>query len=114
MLMPVKKIEETVEKDASGAPKKIPGSDKPLLKRKIVSEAVDVNLVRAVRAFHKTPIYMKEFPNDEMSVIYIRSSSESRGALEVRVIGNWEDIYRKVNELRGYKQPIPEDSEITE
>ena len=101
MLIPIKKIESHPAKDATGAIKKIPNTDRTITEKRVVDEGVDVWLIKAVRPFHKGNSY-KEIDGD-VAVMYLRPS-EGKAAVEVHVVGNWMEILTEVNKLRGGRE----------
>ena len=106
MLLAIKKIDSTVAKDQFGAIKTIPGTTKPLMNQKILDEAIDVNLIKSIRPFHKSGKSYADIDGD-VSVIYFRSSdktidseSEKEKVHEMHVVCNWEILLKDGNTLR--------------
>lgn len=97
MLLPIKKIETFTPKDNDGNNKKIPGSDRDVRERKVVEEAIDVWLVKAVRPYHKG--FNDRDIDGEIAVVYLRPS-EGKSAIEMHVVENWKTLTAKINELR--------------
>lgn len=114
MLLPVRKIDNTPEKDSHGAIKTNPADGKTLMGLKILEEAIDVNLIKGMRPFHKSGgKYAKV--DEDITVVYLRSGdkiyekirdkeiekdSERERVFEIHIIGNYEELVNQVNELR--------------
>lgn len=109
MLLPIRKIETFVEKDSSGNDKLIPGTREVVKGRKVVDEAIDVFMVKAVRPFHKG--FKDKEIDGEMSVIYLYSNRE-KGAIEIHAVENWRTLIEKINELRAGNPKAKKFSEL--
>lgn len=114
MLMRVQKIDLVADKDETGEPKKNPLTRDPILKRKVVEEAIDVHLIKGIRPFHrkgKEMSELKELEGKDISIFYMKPSpGEVRYTAELRVVGNWEEHTKEINRLRGYRELEKSDS----
>lgn len=114
MLMRVRKIDLIADKDESGEVKNNPVTKRPVLKRKVVDESIDVHLIKGIRPFHRKGNEMnevKELDGKEISIFYMKPSpGEERHTPELRVVGNWEEHTKEVNRLRGYRELNSSDS----
>lgn len=104
MLMLVRKIESTPEKDDSGAIKKHPVTHEKIMKQKIVEEAININMIKGIRPFHIHPEKdnkpgKKKITDEPVSVFYMDGTPA-----EIRVVGDWKEHIEKVNKLHGYSK----------
>ena len=99
MLFAVEKIKDVAVKDGNGYRVKNPVSGEPIMSEELVDEAIDVDSIKSIRPFHVSGKKHADI-SDPITVIYLYNSKDKKDTSEIHVIGNWEEILEKVNELK--------------
>ena len=99
MLFAVEKIKDVAAKDENGYRIKNPVSGEPIMSEELVDEAIDVQSIKSIRPFHVSGKKHASI-DDPITVIYLYNSKDKKDTSEIHVIGNWEEILEKVNELK--------------
>lgn len=102
MFLKIKKISKYALKDGRGAVMKVPGTDEKIVEEEELNEAIDVNMIKAIRPFTRRGNSHANIKGD-ISVIYFKPQPDKHGEMktaELHVVGNYEQLVDEINRLR--------------